>query len=400
MFIVCEPIALGMEHVPFNASLLKTICIAFPNDEVSFYAENDHAKFVQEQIGEELKAVINWRELALPARHSKFLSRLSSDFRTIKFLLEKLECDHKKDVLVVTGNASILWALKYYTRRAHKNKKIQVVVHGDFSTLTRIPRREILNPLYYIGSLKTALTLPGYQRLQHIVLEESVRNKVIEALPFLKKHVYVIDHPIPLEGYHGDNKLALPLEVPIHFGFLGSTTEQKGFSTYLSVASEILAQFPNLAEFHLIGRVSEECRRKNLSKLASLSNTPGEERLSRKEFVDRVKNIHFVCLFYNSYYDFCASGVLMDSIAWEKPIITSKLSLFNGIHNKFGNVGYLSEKNEISRTIANIIRNKDNDLYQKQVANIRRVKRYRTPENLATKYYELVNEIALSNPDR
>ena len=36
-----------------------------------FYAENDHSKFVQEQIGEELEAAIDWRELALPARHSK-----------------------------------------------------------------------------------------------------------------------------------------------------------------------------------------------------------------------------------------------------------------------------------------------------------------------------------------
>ena len=77
MFLVCEPIAWGMEHVAFNAALLRTICFAFPNDKVSFYAENDHAKFVQEQLGEELEASIVWGELALPARHSKFFSRLS-----------------------------------------------------------------------------------------------------------------------------------------------------------------------------------------------------------------------------------------------------------------------------------------------------------------------------------
>jgi len=34
MFSACEPIAHGMEHVPFNAALLRTICFAFPNDTI------------------------------------------------------------------------------------------------------------------------------------------------------------------------------------------------------------------------------------------------------------------------------------------------------------------------------------------------------------------------------
>jgi glycosyltransferase involved in cell wall biosynthesis len=393
MFIVCEPIALGMEHVPFNASLLTTICIAFPNDEISFYAENDHAKFVQEQIGEELKAAINWRELVLPARHSKFLSRLSSDFRTIKFLLEKLECDHKKDVLVVTGNASILWALKYYTRSVHKNKKIQVVVHGNFSTLTRIPRREILNPLYYVGSLKTALKLPGYQRLQHIVLEEAVRYNVLRALPFLKDQIYVLDHPIPIDKKHDNNEaiMAPKKDLPIEFGYLGRATKQKGFFNYLEVATEISKRFPGRAKFHFIGRVSEKVRHSNINKIYHLTEMPNKERLSRSDYADRVKRLHYVCLFNDSYYDFCASGVLMDSIAWKKPIVASELMLFKTIQNRFGEIGYLCKPDEIVKTITNIINKRDDERYKNQVENLGLVKASRKPENLSIKYRHLVD---------
>ena len=47
MFLVCEPIASGMEHVPFNAAFLRTICFAFPNDIICFYAEDSHSKHVR-----------------------------------------------------------------------------------------------------------------------------------------------------------------------------------------------------------------------------------------------------------------------------------------------------------------------------------------------------------------
>ena len=393
MFLVCEPIAWGMEHVPFNAALLRTICLAFPNDKVSFYAEKDHAKFVQEQLGEELVAAIVWRELALPARHSKFFSRLSSDFRIVKFLLKKLESDPKKDVLVVTGNASILWALKYYTRSVHKNKKIQVVIHGNFSTLTRIPRREILNPLYYVGSLKTALKLPGYQRLQHIVLEEPVRNKVLESLPFLKNHIYVLDHPIPVDKDHEINEAIVDskMDLPIEFGYLGRATKQKGFFRYLEAAAEISKKFPGQTKFHYIGRVPEKLRQRDISKMANLTEIPNKERMSRNEYVNRLKSLHFVCLFYDKYYEFCASGVLMDSIAWGKPIIATQLPVFKTIQQRFGDIGYLCSKNEFSETISSIIQINDSDRYKRQILNMSHVKASRTPETLAVKYLELVN---------
>ena len=62
-----------------------------------------------------------------------------------------------------------------------------------------------------------------------------------------------------------------------------------------------------------------------------LTEIPNNERLSRAEYTDRIKRLHYVCLFYDSYYDYCASGVLMDSIAWKKPIVASKMMLFETI---------------------------------------------------------------------
>jgi glycosyltransferase involved in cell wall biosynthesis len=388
MFLVGEPIAVGMVHVPFNAALLRTIYFAFPNDIICFFAEHSHLKHVREQIGEKFAASIVWRKLVLPPKNAGFYTRLPSDFKTVKFLLNELKENPQKDVLVITGNASILWALKFYVRTKHKDKKVQVINHGNFTTLHRTPRKSIFNPFYYIGSLKTALRLSRYESFQHIVLEEAVRDAILQNMPLLQNGIFVLDHPIPVDR---QNIEINNFDPPIQFGFLGRATEKKGFSKYLAVASEISKRFPGQVKFHHIGWISDKQKRVNHSKMAFLSETPGTERMSRIEYLNRLKNLHFVCLFYDEYYEYCASGVLMDSIACGKPIIATQLPIFTTIQKRFGDIGYLCKNNEISETISSIIQTNDSDRYKRQVLNMSHVKASRTPETLAMKYLKLVN---------
>ncbi len=199
MFLVCEAIAWGMEHVPFNAAFLRTIRLAYPDDTICFYAEESHSEHVREQIGEEFAASIIWKKLILPPRHSSFYTRLHSDFKTVKFLLNQLNENPQDHILVITfGNPSLLWALKYYVCTVHKNKRIQVILHEDFSSIRlRLSLRRTIDPFYRIRNLRTALKLFGHKRIQHIVLEEAVRNAVLKELPFLQNNLFVFDHPIP-----------------------------------------------------------------------------------------------------------------------------------------------------------------------------------------------------------
>jgi glycosyltransferase involved in cell wall biosynthesis len=387
MFIICESIAWGAEHVPFNSALLMTIRLAYPNDVIRFYAEESHLEKVRERIGPQNAFSIVWRKLKLPLRHSNFYARLVLDFKNTKFLLNELNERFKDGVLVITGNASILRALKYYLGSTHKKKKVQVILHGDFSTLRRTPRKSILNPLYYIGSLKTALRLSGYEKLQHIVLEESVRDAILKQMPFLGKSVSVLDHPVPIDK---QNVLINKLKPPIHFGFLGRASEKKGFSEYLNVASEISKLFSGLVQFHHIGRVSGNYRLANHLKMVSLCETSETQRMNRNEYVNRLMNLHFVCLFFDKYYETSASGVLLDSIAFKKPIIATQLPIFMNIQKRYGDIGYLCRNNEFNEIIGTIIKEIDSDRYKQQVENLSKVKTSRTPEKLATKYLELV----------
>ncbi len=389
MFLVCEPIAWGLEHVPFNAALLKTIHYAFPDERIKFHGEHSHIEEVKKEIGEELLDHIEWCKISLSQRHASFFKRLSSDFSNVRYLLNELNDNVSKNVLVIIGNPSILWALKYHVSTSHKNSKVQVVLHGDFSKLRyRSSLKNIFNPLYHIGSLKTALRISTLINFQIIVLEDAVRDAVIKEMPSLQRIIKVLDHPIP-----GDSQplKIIELNEPIQFGFLGRASESKGFLEFLSAASEISRRFPGKANFHLIGWILDYQQKQNIPEIKFLTDKPATHCLNRTEYVKRLGQLHFVCMFYRREYEFTASGVLLDSVKYEKPIITTPLPIFEHLNNRFSNIGYLCHNDNMVDMISSIISKLDTSHYKQQVQNMRQLKNSRTPVFLAKKYYELTS---------
>jgi glycosyltransferase involved in cell wall biosynthesis len=390
MFIVCESIAWGMEHVPFNTSLLRTIRYAFPDDTIRFYGEESHIGYIKEQMGAEFDGSILWESLTLPPRHAGFYRRIFSDFKRINFLLNKLDEHSVKHTLVTSANRSTLWAIKLLVNTAHKDKKVQAIIHGDFYPLSFRRALKHLSPLHRISSMKTTLKLIGYRRIQQVVLEEAVRDSVIREIPSLKNYVSVLDHPIPVDEHLREDNW---LRVPIHFGFLGHVTERKGFSQYLNVAADISKQFQGEVKFHVIGRIPERYKHLDPSELSFLGDLPDTKRLNRSEYIHKINKLHFVCMFFDEAYEYTASGVLLDSIAFGKPLIATRLTTLKSLENRYGDIGYLCEPHEIVETISSIVKQKDSDRYKRQVSNMLRIKESRSPATLSIKYRELIGKL-------
>ena len=252
MILVCEPVRWGLEHVPFNAALLSTLRLAFPHDTIYFYGEESHLEHVRIQTGTELAAGISWRTLVLPHRHSRFFNRLPSDLKTVRGLLNELNKDAKGQLMLSSAHPSLLWAIKLLIGSVHRDKNVQVVLHGELASLAGWRSR---NLFMRIQDLRTALKIFNDRRIQYIVLEKPIQEAVIQELPFLYDRIGVLEHPIaPDEGPKETGNFNLPIQ----FGFLGLATEQKGFFKYLKVASEISTQFCGLAEFHVIGRLHND----------------------------------------------------------------------------------------------------------------------------------------------
>jgi glycosyltransferase involved in cell wall biosynthesis len=268
----------------------------------------------------------------------------------------------------------------------HRPKRVQAVLHNISYGLSG---RRFRHPIRRLQDIKTALTIFGRSNIQYLVLEEGIREAILKRLPSLSGRVEVLEHPVPPnEGESGNADLS----IPIRFGFLGLASGQKGFPIFVKLSSEITRKYRGQAEFHAIGRFPPSTNQKDrMQEIEALATKPGFERLSRSDFIEGVKQLHFVILPYQlAQYELTASGVLLDAISWGKPIIARKIPVFDNLFKKYGDIGYLFDDDlELVEIVENIVKEFDGLHYKRQKINTRKVRCARMPVGLAETYREI-----------
>jgi hypothetical protein len=121
--------------------------------------------------------------------------------------------------------------------------------------------------------------------------------------------------------------------------------------------------------------------------------------MTRGDFVRGVTPLHFVILAHEEgLYRLSASGILLDAIAWGKPVIARKIPIFEAMFERHGDIGYLfSDDAELKAVVEQILQAVDKPRYCRQVMNLRTARKSRAPETLAVPYRELCSK-ALSHP--
>jgi hypothetical protein len=234
--------------------------------------------------------------------------------------------------------------------------------------------------------MKSALTLPGNANIQYLVLEHSVCNAVLRNLPLLEGKIEAIEHPMcPNEG----TSQTVELREPIRFGFLGLADKPKGFPVFVELASRVTTKHGSRAEFHAIGHLP--LNGKPVDGTEGLSTKPGVTLMSRADFVQRVSMLHYVILPHEAAtYTLAASGVLLDAIAWQKPVIARKIPIFKAMFDRHGDIGYLfSDDSELRDIVEVILQTADKSRYRTQVMNLSSARKSRAPETLAKAYREM-----------
>jgi hypothetical protein len=382
MIMVCDPVCWSLEHVPVNAGIVEMIRLAFPAEEIVFVGEASHLHQVRAQLSSEVSLSISWKAVAISPRYASFFVRSRHDLKLLRHLLKMGRKDPDSLLLLAACAPATLMALKLLLYcSTSRGKKVQIVLHGCLDALKGWRSR---NPVLRMQDMKAALTFGSNRDLQYIVLEEPIRNAVGQILPSLEPHMGVLDHPIPTnEEPQGEIEFRRPLK----FGFLGMASEAKGFRLFQEGASTVTAKYPGLVEFHAVGWMDKQ------SNMAtdSLITKPGTWLMSRVDYIRQLHTLHFVCLLYEGpHYQLSPSGVLLDAIAWEKPIIASPLPIVENLVSRFGDIGYLcAGQKQLCEIIGQIIEREDVDHYRKQVASMRKVRLSRTPKYLAPTYRHL-----------
>jgi hypothetical protein len=237
--------------------------------------------------------------------------------------------------------------------------------------------------------MRTALTLFGTSNIQYLVLEDCIRDTLLKNLPALSGNVEALNHPLP-PNEAGSN--STDFSTPIRFGFLGLANESKGFPLFVQLAKEMATKYQDQVEFHAIGRLPAEGNPALM--LDALTTKPGARRMSRVDFTQGVKQLHFVIFPHHAgHYDLSPSGTLLDAIAWEKPLVARRLTIFENMLKKHGDIGYLFRNDmELREVVEHIIQKLDKLHYHRQVLNIRKARASRTPEALAACYREICKQ--------
>ena len=386
MILVCEPICRGFDHVIFNAALLETICMAYPSKPVHFYGEESHLQQVRAHIGDQRSFNILWQPIELPPSYATLFSRLSMEFKLISHLLSVAEANTNNNIVLTNIRISILMAIKFFLKFVNRKALIQIIIHHRLNSLNRI---RSYNPFMRFTPFKIALTMGSNKKIQYIFLEESIRIRFQSILPSFKGNVAVLEHPVVPEQ-QGDH--IMPFAQPFRFGFLGRTIREKGFDSYLQLASEIKDKLPGRAEFHVIGFVPDG---QSKFEMNSLDVPPLQTPLDRKQYVYGLKRLHFVCLPYKDHYQLSPSGVLLDAVAFKKPLIASRLPIFEDLFHQYGDIGYLfDDEAELCDIIKKIMQEANAQRYMDQVINLKKLRLERHPRFLSDKYRNICSHFS------
>jgi Glycosyl transferases group 1 len=392
MIVACEPWFIDGGHAPFNAGLLATIRLAFPDEEVFFFGAGAHIEKLKKQLGASLSASISWIEIVPPDPGKAYFERLFCEIKIIRNLLRTFPRNSRGHLLLASACSSTLVALKLVKRSQFGRIRVQVVLHGG---LSGIVGRRYKRPILRFQEMRTALTLFGNSNIQYLVLEDCIRVTLLKNVPSLSGKVETLDHPLPPNEVASNSN---DFSIPIRFGFLGLANESKGFAVFLRLAREMATKYHHQVEFHAIGRLPAEGN--PALELDALATKPGVRRMSRVDFIQGVKQLHFIVFPHHpGHYELSSSGTLLDAIAWEKPLVARSLPIFENMLKNHGDIGYLFRNDmELREVVEHIIQKFDKLRYHRQVLNLRKARAARTPEALAASYREICR--ALASQDR
>jgi hypothetical protein len=126
-----------------------------------------------------------------------------------------------------------------------------------------------------------------------------------------------------------------------------------------------------------------------------LAHPPAHEPLPREEFAARLASLHHVMLpFRKGYYDFSASGALIDALTWLKPVITTRVPLTTQFFEEYGDIGTLCESEQgLAEAVEAILAAPDAERHARQVATLRAARDSRRVERLAVQYRRMVDNV-------
>jgi hypothetical protein len=394
MILLCEPQCWGFEHATFNAALLGTALLAYPEAPVIFAGECEHLEWVRRILSkhdEKLAQRVEWLVISIPKRLLGGRHRLAEEWGEFKSILEFALKRQAQLLIFCSVTNTGLFALKLWLFQLRRIIPTIAIPHSILnSILERQPRR----PWYWVLSLRQVLRLPHPRGLHYIALGEPIYRCLTQALPSTSVHFDSLDPPYFWTVHAGELVDSVPQR--IRLGHLGVANRGKGFYTFGQLAAAVSEQVPNV-QFALAGFVdaSDGCL-----EWGRYVQGVGSDPLTPEEYARRANSLTYVIGTADSaHYRLVASASFLDALSFVKPGIYLRNPYVEHYFGKMGDIGYLCDSYEEMRgVILAILKEFPLTRYRKQCENILRGRRIFEPQELAPQLRAIVGDIKYNMP--
>jgi len=380
LIYVVEPICGGLEHVPFNAAILKILLLAYPQDNLLFFGEKTHIEALQGELGPTQDGHrITFIGRAISPRKTTDARRTAYDYWLVRHVVARTNPQNVRQLVFLSVSNGILRLVHHLDRRLGKTPQLVAFLHGGVKKIRSRRGRSPISRFFDTGrSLASATRNP---RFRCFVLENSIKPAVLRIAPELENSIRVLEHPLPSVDFIAKR---YSMSSPLKFAYLGLASVSKGFPLFCCLASAI-RDSGFQATFYCIGSAPDL----NLRCLATdLTMKPSPAKLGRADYLRHLSQVDYCVFPYRSDdYELTASGALLDALAMEKPFIATDTPIFNNLFDRFGSMGYLvKDGSDWIEQLTEIIKHHSAKQYLDQVQAVKRASESRVESVLASQY--------------
>ncbi len=307
---VVEPQMINLFHSPFNAALLHTAALAYPDLRIAFHAQPAHLLAVREILKEcapDVTTQVEWNELPTMQQGS-----LPQRWLRTRGMLKELLATGDRLLFCSISRLQLL-VLKQLMKRNHVAR---CVLHGDLESVARTAAFPA-----NLLTLRRALERPQPPGLRYVLLSDSIQRNLPEALQRGMGAVGILDHP-----YHFPRarQPLYPLPEGLVFGIFGNTGDARALE---QVARGVRKTRPDI-RFRVIGFLDGPA---TVQRVAPLVEGATATPLAREAFQTSAQSVtHALWLAEPSGFRLRASGTLFDALAYLKPVVYTANPYFDG----------------------------------------------------------------------
>ena len=363
--IIFEPQCIGIAHAKINASYILIYSKAFPDHLIRFYGEFEHINLVRSEL---LVYSINIRYIPIEIKNTKrsYLAWVVSEFRNVFNVM--LDANFSKsNVLFLSVTSVTLIAIKLLSFRS--NRRIYIVVHGILESIIRKPDG-VLRKLYWFKNYFAYLNISN---IKYILLGKYIESNTLNIIPKLKNYTCSLELPYNLNKPKDAGGLE-PIEKLV-FASAGVATISKGSHQFFNLAQDILQKYKlTNVEFFYIGYFIDKRMNKFVNNCVGLPSK--DAPLDEINYQNYFLRVNFIILFYpQDSYKLTYSGVFLDAVKFETPIIAIRNDFFTYYFDKYGDLGWLCDDyNEVLRMVVKLSDYVDPEDLKKFNGNFQKVK--------------------------